>query len=175
MRTLASKEKIDKFMHELGKRARKECSVYFTGGTTAVLTGWRDATIDIDLRFEPELDEIFRALPEIKEKLDLNIELVAPSDFIPELPGWRDRCGYIRRESKVSFFHYDLYSQALAKIERGHEQDFRDVESMLRTGSVDRKRLLDLFWQIEPYLYKYPAIDRKNFAEAVRQAVHRPG
>src|SRR5205823_6055086 len=155
----------------LGNRIRQRVSVYFTGGTTAVLMGWRETTIDVDLKFDPELDELFRALPEIKERLQINIELAAPSDFIPPLPGWHDRCQYIGREGTVSFFHYDPYSQALAKIERGHEQDRRDVETMLQRGIVDRKKLLDLFGEIEPQLYKYPAIDPPSFLEAVNRAV----
>jgi len=171
MRDLASKEKIVEFMRFLGNRIRQRVSVYFTGGTTAVLMGWRETTIDVDLKFDPELDELFRALPEIKERLQINIELAAPSDFIPPLPGWQDRCQYIGREGTVSFFHYDPYSQALAKIERGHEQDRRDVETMLQRGIVDRKKLLDLFGEIEPQLYKYPAIDPPSFLEAVNRAV----
>ena len=136
-----------------------------------MLMGWRETTIDVDLKFDPELDELFRALPEIKERLQINIELAAPSDFIPPLPGWQDRCQYIGREGTVSFFHYDPYSQALAKIERRHEQDLCDVETMLERGIVDRKKLLDLFGEIEPQLYKYPAIDPPSFLEAVNRAV----
>lgn len=159
------------FMRELGRRARSECRVYFTGGATAVLEGWRDATIDIDLRFEPELDEVFRALPEIKEKLDLNLELAAPSDFIPPVPGWRERSMYIGREGKVSFFNYDPYSQALSKIERRHEKDRQDVDAMIRNNLVEPGKLLELFHEITPNLYKYPAIDIKSFEHAVRQIV----
>ena len=171
MRELASKQKIVEFMRLFGRAAHTECRVYFTGGTTAVLMGWRDTTVDVDLRFDPELDEMFRAIPEIKEQLQMNIELAAPSDFIPPLPGWQDRCQYIGREGKVSFFHYDVYSQALAKIERGHEKDLLDVESMLQGGLIDRERLLSLFKEIESDLYKYPALDPRNFASAVARVV----
>lgn len=167
MRELASKEKIVEFMRLFGRRTRTQVRVYFTGGSTAVLYGWRDTTLDIDLRFEPEPDELYRAIPEIKESLQLNVELAAPSDFIPELPGWQDRCQYIGREGSVSFFHYDPYSQALSKIERGHDQDLRDVESMLQDGLIERQKLYALFLQIEPLLYKYPAIDPNSFAHAV--------
>jgi hypothetical protein len=171
MREPTDKKKIDEFMRELGRRARAECRVYLTGGATAVLLGWRDSTIDIDLRFEPELDEIFRALPEIKESLDLNIELAAPPDFIPPLPNWRDRCAFVRREGKVSFFNYDPYAQALAKIERGHEQDMSDVRMMFETGLITREKVIEMFEQIRPLLYKYPAIDPEKFASSVLQAI----
>lgn len=156
-------------MRLFGARAGQEVRVYFTGGTTAVMFGWRDSTIDVDIKFAPEVDELFRAIPEIKEKLNINIELASPSDFIPELPGWEARCQYIGREGKVSFFHYDLYGQTLSKIERGHKQDVSDVEAMLAKGLVERKKLKSLFHEIEPLLYKYPAIDPKTFAEDVHR------
>jgi hypothetical protein len=89
-------------MRVLGRRAKTESRVYFTGGTTAVVIGGRDTTLDIDLRFDPELDELYRAIPEIKERLQINIELAAPSDFIPPVAGWKDRCQFIGREGKVS-------------------------------------------------------------------------
>lgn len=171
MRELASKEKIIEFMRLFGRRTRTEVRVYFTGGSTAVLHGWREMTMDIDLRFEPDPDELYRAIPEIKELLDMNIELAAPSDFIPELPGWQDRCEYIGREGTVSFFHYDPYSQALSKIERGHDQDVHDVASMLGDGMLDRQKLLALFQEIKPHLYKYPAIDPESFSKAVSTLV----
>jgi tetrahydromethanopterin S-methyltransferase subunit F len=152
-------------------RIRSEVRIYLTGGSTAVLKGWRDTTVDIDLSFEPEVDEIFRAIPDLKEKLQMNIELAAPSDFIPELPGWRERSQFIAREGKVNFYHYDAYSQALSKIERNHEKDVEDVAAMFRTGLIEREKLLELFETIRPELYKYPALDPESFARAVREAV----
>lgn len=169
MRELTSKEKVEAFMKALGRVSQTGSRVYFTGGVTAVLFGWREATVDVDLRFEPELDENFRALPGIKESLRVNIELAAPSDFIPELPGWETRSNYIGREGSVSFYHYDIYSQALSKIERGHAQDRKDVDSMLREGLIEKHRLAELFKEIEPQLYRYPAIDPSKFASAVKE------
>ncbi len=159
------------FIRAFGTPVRLETRVYLTGGATAVLNGWRENTVDIDLSFEPERDELFRAIPEIKEKLKINVELAAPSDFIPALPGWVDRSKFICREGKVDFFHYDIYSQALSKIERGHEKDVRDVQSMLGDGLIEPNKLLELFKAIEPFLYKYPAIDPKSFSRAVREII----
>lgn len=156
-------------MKALGGVSQTASRVYFTGGVSAVLFGWREATVDVDMRFEPELDEIFRALPNIKESLRVNIEIAAPSDFIPVLPGWETRSKYIGREGNVSFYHYDLYSQALSKIERGHTQDLKDVDSMLREGLIEKQRITELFEEIEPQLYRYPAIDPAKFTSAVRK------
>ena len=171
MRDLADKTKILEFMRAFGGLAKRETEVFLTGGSTAVLEGWRDSTVDVDLKFEPELDELFRGIPEIKERLQINVELAAPSDFIPELPGWRDRCTYIGREGKATFFSYDPYSQALAKIERGHEKDRLDVAAMFAREMIEPERLLSLFEAIEPLLYKYPAIDHAFFAASVRQTI----
>lgn len=159
-------------MRLFGRAARGErCRVYFTGGATAVLSGWRESTVDIDIKFQPELDELFRAIPAIKESLHVNVELAAPSDFIPELPGWQERSQHIGTEGKVDFFNYDPYSQALAKIERGHEQDQKDVVSMLKGSLVDPEKLRSLFLQIKPFLYKYPAIDPQKFEKAVDETI----
>jgi hypothetical protein len=37
---------------DLGRVAREPVRIYLTGGSTAVIEGWRDATVDVDLRFD---------------------------------------------------------------------------------------------------------------------------
>jgi len=170
MRERADEERVRAFLHELGRGARAPGRVYLTGGATAVLEGWRSSTVDVDLRFEPDDDALLRTLPALKERLDLNVELVSPPDFIPELPGWRDRSPFVVRVGPLDIHHFDLYSQALAKIERGFEQDLEDVRSMVAGGLVDPATALDLFSRIEGELYRYPAIDPAAFAEKVRGA-----
>ena len=81
-----------------------------------------DSTIDIDLTMEPESDDLLRTVPRLKESLSLNVELASPDHFIPALAGWRERSPFIAREGNVTFRHYDLYAQALSKIERGHDR-----------------------------------------------------
>ena len=167
MRQLADKERIERFMQALGAQARADVRLFFTGGSTAVLLGWRASTIDIDIPFFPELDELFRALPKLKEELEVNVELASPAEFIPELPSWQDRSIFITRIGKMSFYHYDPYSQALAKIERSHSQDRSHVDSLIESGLVNRGKLLEYFEAIEPELYRYPAIDPKSFRRSV--------
>src|SRR5437868_2354325 len=101
MRGETTKQRLHEFMKALGQALREPGRVYLTGGTTALLFGWRSATVDIDLRFEPERDEMFRAISSLKDKLDLNIETASPPDFIPEAPGWRERSIFITREGKI--------------------------------------------------------------------------
>jgi hypothetical protein len=174
MRAMTDRERLTRFMTMFAARVTSETRVYFTGGATAVLQGWRTSTIDVDFRFDPESDELFRTIPALKEELSINVELAAPSDFIPPLPGWKERSVFINRERQVSFYHYDFYSQALAKIERGHAQDRTDVKAMIETGLVDAAKLLELFASIESHLYRYPAIDPKSFRKAVEEAIKRP-
>ncbi len=145
--------------------------IYLTGGSTAVIEGWRETTVDVDLRFEPEADELLRAIPALKELLGVNVELASPPDFIPELPGWRERSTHVIREGRVDVYHFDLYSQALSKIERGFEQDLADVREMIERGYVEPSRLRELFDDIDPELYRYPAIDVGVFRKKLEAAL----
>jgi hypothetical protein len=171
MRRLAEVARIRRLMQALGAAATGEARVYLTGGATAVLLGWRETTIDVDLALVPDRDELLRELPRLKEELELNIELAAPSQFVPELPGWEERSPFIAREGRVSFHHYDLYAQALAKIERGHTQDRADVQAMLRAGLVQPLKLRELFDAIRPELFRYPAIDPATLERALEEAL----
>jgi hypothetical protein len=155
----------------LGRIARVPTQLYLTGGASAVLEGWRHSTIDVDLRLEPETDELLRALRALKERLALNIKLASPPDFIPELPAWRERSPLVLSSGKVELRHFDFYSQALSKIERGFSHDLADVRSMIRQGGVDPDKLQALYRVIEPELYRYPAIDPAAFAAKVEEAV----
>ena len=109
----------------------------------------------------------------LKEDLELNVELASPPDFIPIVPGWETRSQFIERDGYVTFYHYDIYSQALSKLERAHAQDLDDVRAMINLGLVEREKLSDLFAQIEPQLHKYPAINPGTFARSVKKAVAR--
>ena len=171
MREKVSAEAIERFMKALGRAGRTNARIYFVGGVSAVLLGWRESTIDIDLKLVPEASEILKALPDLKERLQVNVELASPDDFIPAVPGWEERSGFITREGSIDFFHYDFYAQALAKIERGHNTDLLDVRQMIDRGLVEPSRLLEYFSRIEDRLYKYPAIDAESFRRAVEKFV----
>jgi hypothetical protein len=171
VRQPVDRERIEAFARALGREARRDTKLYLTGGATAVLHGWRAATLDIDVRFEPEADELLLALARLKDELDLNVELASPPDFIPELPGWRERSPFVLREGRIDVHNFDFYSQALSKIERGFEQDLQDVAAMLRDELVERERVRDLFAEIEPALFRYPAIDPRSFRAKVERAL----
>ena len=156
MRDLADADRIRRFMRAIARAADSPGRVYFTGGATAVLHGWRASTIDIDVRLEPEQDSVLRAIAKLKDELSVNVELAAPIDFIPVPEGWGERSVFVAQEGPLTFLHFDLYAQALAKIERGHAQDLDDVRTMLDRGLVDRAGLRDYFERVKPLLYSTP-------------------
>ena len=173
MREPLTAESLEAFIRALGNRAKTPARIYLVGGASAVLMGWRTSTIDVDLKIIPENDEILRSLPQLKEELKINIELASPDDFIPPLPGWQERSQFIQQKDKLSFYHYDFYAQALAKIERSHEVDLADVDRMFTSGLIIPEQLLELFSAIEPDLYRYPQVDPKSFRRAVEQTVKK--
>lgn len=159
-------------MRSLGAAVRADALVYLTGGATAVLLGWRETTIDVDIAaVVPENDELLRALPRLKDELQVNVELASPADFIPVPSGWEDRSLFIGREGRLSFHHFDLYAQALAKLERAHARDLEDVEAMLERGLVEPDRALGLYEEIEPLLYRFPAVDAASFRRRVERTL----
>ncbi|MBI4419900.1 MAG: hypothetical protein HY560_03675, partial [Gemmatimonadetes bacterium] len=123
MREVADAGRIRRFMEALDAAARAPARVYFTGGATAVLLGWRQSTIDVDLKLVPEQDALLQAIPSLKESLHINVELASPADFMPVPAGWEERSSHITQLARLSFYHFDFYAQALAKVERGHAQD----------------------------------------------------
>ena len=167
MREIADAARIRRFMQALGAETDEAARVYFTGGATAVLVGWRASTIDVDIKIVPEADRLLRAIPRLKESLQVNVELASPADFIPVRPGWEDRSPFIAQEGRVAFYHFDLTAQALAKVERSHQQDVEDVREMVARGLVDAVRVWQYFVAIEPELYRYPAVDPRSFRQAL--------
>jgi hypothetical protein len=167
MRWPVDEELIQTFCRGFGAEAKSDSRVYFTGGVTAVLFGWRPSTIDLDIKILPEQDALLRAIPNLKESLSVNIELASPADFLPELPGWQDRSEFIAREGRISFFHYDFYSQALSKAARGHVKDLDDVQEMIKRNLVVPEKARELFEAIVPELFRYPALDPKTLRRQV--------
>ena len=154
-------------MTALARHATDAVDVFLVGGTSAVLIGWRSTTIDIDLVMRPESDAMLRAIPLLKERLHLNVELASPDLFIPVPDGWQERSPIVTRIGRVTFRHFDFVAQALAKIERGHTRDVADVHAMLAHGLIGAADVRAQFAQMEPQLYRFPAIDPPSFRRAV--------
>ncbi len=67
MRSPMDPDKVRALMRAIGQRAKGPGRVYLVGGTSAVLEGWRQATVDANLKLEPEPAGIFDALRHIKD------------------------------------------------------------------------------------------------------------
>lgn len=174
MREPADAEAIRRLAEELGRVAPEGTRLYLTGGATAVHEGWRDSTVDIDLLLEPDADAALRRLAELKEELNVNVELASPLDFLPELPGWRQRSRSRYRVGTVTVLDFDPYSQALSKLERGFDLDLADVDAMLADGLVEPRRLLELFEQIAEDLHRFPAVDAAGLRVRLEHLRDRP-
>jgi len=171
MRSTVDSLNLRTFMRELARLSRAEGRAYLTGGASAVLLGWRDMTMDVDIKIIPDSGPVLTAIRDLKESLNINVEFASPDDFIPELPGWRDRSRFIVREHALDFYHYDFYAQCLSKIERGHRKDLADVKDMMADGLVEPVKLIELFERIEPELLRYPAINAADFRRAVETTI----
>jgi hypothetical protein len=167
LRQIATRERIEAFLSALARETTSDAEVFLVGGTSAVLIGWRESTIDIDLVMRPESDAMLRAIPSLKDRLDVNVELASPEHFIPVPIGWEQRSPIIKQVGKITYRHYDFVAQALSKIERGHGRDLDDVRQMLAHGLITGPQVREMFARIEGELYKYPAIDPTSFRRAV--------
>ena len=57
------------------------------------------------------------------------------------------------------------------RFERGHEKDLNDVKHFFQAGLIEPRRVLQLFAEIEPQLYRYPNLDPNTFRNAVERCV----
>ena len=175
MRKLVDRGRLLEFMKALGRAADEPSRVYLLGGACALWHGWRSTTLDVDLNIVPDCDAIYRAIPMLKKSLSMNVELVVPNAFLPELAGWQNRSIYIESIGKAEFYHLDFYTQALSKLERSHERDLTDVASMLADGLVEPSKLRLYLDELLPKLYRYPAVDPASFQAAVEAFLEEAG
>ena len=74
----AGADQVRKLMRRLGSAVRSPGRIYLVGGSSAVLVGWRETTVDVDLKLDPEPAGAFEAIARAKETLNINVELAAP-------------------------------------------------------------------------------------------------
>ena len=142
-----------------------------------MLRGVRPSTVDIDLTWQADpkhREEFVAALRELTEELQTNVEEVSPAEFIPLPEGADGRAVFVGRYGELEVYHFDPYSVALSKIERGTEKDFDDVAALVKDGMVDRARLKSAFDEVmkrygRESLRQDPARFRRNFAELLRR------
>lgn len=174
MRDLATAPRVRSLLRALGRAVRQPTTVYLTGGATAVLLGWRESTIDVDVKFVPDRDELFRAIRVLKDELSINVELASPDLFVPVTDDWAEASRWEATEGPLTVRHFDLRAQALAKVERGHERDLGDVAAMIERGLVRSDELWRYFEAVEPKLHRFPAIDPPSLRRALERIVGPP-
>lgn len=173
MRVNVDIQKLERLMEILGKEAQGSGCIYFTGGASALLIGWRNSTVDVDLRLDPEPPGIFQAIAKLKQELNINIELASPQDFLPPLPGWRDRSVFIGKRGQISFYHYDFTAQALSKLSRGFDRDLKDVEAMYKQQLFSLNDLWNCFEVIIPELIRFPSLNSDMLQSRVENFIQR--
>jgi len=165
MRRPLDLDRLRQVLAAFGRACRGPGTLYLTGGATALLEGWRESTVDVDLKLDPEPDGAFAAIARIKEELGVNVELASPADFLPELADWRARSRFVDRFGLVEVRHYDFRAQALAKLSRGFERDLADVRAMLERGLVGSGALRDALAEIAPRLERFPRVEERLLVE----------
>ncbi len=173
MRPNVDFQKIERLMQVLGREAQGSGCIYFTGGVSALLIGWRSSTVDVDIRLDPEPSGIFQAIAKLKQELNINIELASPQDFLPPLPGWRERSVFIGKQGQVSFYHYDFTAQALAKLSRGFDRDLKDVQAMYDQKLFSLSNLRGCFEAIAPELIRFPSLNPDILRSRVENFIDR--
>jgi len=169
MRSPVTPAKVRRLLRELGRRARGPGRIYLIGGASALLEGWRETTVDVDIQLDPEPPGIFEAIGQLKNELDVNVELVSPDQFLPLLTDWKRRSTFFGQHGPVEFYHYDFRAQALSKLARGYERDLADVRAMLARDLVSKAELTAAFDAIESELIRYPALDSEAFERRVTE------
>jgi len=167
MRQELTRERLLELVKELARAAprRRTYRLFLVDGGTAVYLGWRAS---IDVVFFSEHDALFRNIQEIKERLNVNVELARPEDFVPPLAGSEERHVFIDRVGSIALYHYDPYAQLLSKVVRGFQRDMDDAREFIGSGMVDAKRFRSLVRDIPDSAYaKYPRLSRRGVENAV--------
>lgn len=154
-RPIVDRERIERFLSELGRAFRHPARVYIVGGATLVYERLRRATLDIDITVEVDdmhHGELMRQVARLKDSIPVNVEQVSPADYIPLPSGWRERCPYVGRFGHIDVFHFDLVSTSLSKLDRGHDADLEAVRTLLAVGRLTAEDLTAGWQDIAPRL-----------------------
>ncbi|MBI3359638.1 MAG: hypothetical protein HY023_00830 [Chloroflexi bacterium] len=155
---ISDAQEILDFLRRLGQCYRHAGVVYLVGGSSLILVAAKESTFDIDLKIEvaPEHhDEFIRCVRRLSAEMELSIEQASPDEFLPLPAGYEDRRRYVGRYAALDVFHFDFYSVALGKLQRGNEKDYNDVVSMIRAGVIELGNLEQYFREVLPKLEAY--------------------
>ena len=153
LRQRVDRTRITVFLQRLGERFRHPARVYLVGGATMVFAALRPQTLDIAVVLEVSADahsDLIRAIRKLKDELSVNVEEASPGDFIPLPAGYASRHEYVGRFGQIDVWHFDLYSTALSKVERGRVQDIEDMLALFSAGRLAWNTLDACFQDVLP-------------------------
>jgi hypothetical protein len=150
----ATRDRIEHFLRELGKRYRGGGRLYLVGGTQMVFAGFRGQTevIDYTVQLEGDHQEFTAAVRLLIRELNMSVEPAGLGDFIPLPGGLEERSRFVSRYGRLDVYTFDPVSTALSKIERGSSRDVDDVLALLDRGIVSVPQLQKAFEAILPRL-----------------------
>lgn len=150
----ATRQRIDHFLRELGRKFHGAGRLYLVGGTQMVYAGFRSQTEDIDYAVQLQGDHhgFTTAVRSLIRELNISVESAGPGDFIPLPRGWEERSRFIGRYGQLDVFSFDPVSTALSKIARGSSRDIDDVLMLTRHSVVRLPELRVAFDEIVPRL-----------------------
>ncbi len=151
---------MELFLRRLGECYRRPGQVYLVGGSSLILVGGKESTLDIDLQFtvDPaDHGDFIRCLRQVSRELNLAVEQASPEQFIPLPAGYQERSQFIGRYAALDVCHFDFYSLALSKLYRGNQKDYTDVLAMVRRQIISFARLEGYYQEILPRLETFSA------------------
>lgn len=171
MRKKIDAEQLKKFLQRLGQIYRRPGTIYLVGGSSLLLVGAKENTFDIDLKIDVDLQyhtEFLNCVRRLINEMDVNVEPASPDEFLPLPAGYQDRRRFIARYGSLDVYHFDFYSVALGKLQRGNEKDYADVINMVRVKLIGLETLEQFFAEILPQLEGFslrsdPAAFKRKF------------
>ena len=170
-----TREVLENFLQELGKRSKTPTALYLIGGSALILLGATRETIDIDYLTKTHDRDLERVIKDLSNQLQLDVEYVPLEEFIPLPSKAEERHRLIGWYGKLSLYIFDPYSIALSKLDRGFEADLEDVIFLIQRGLVSLPQLGQVVEATLPHARKFDMNTRELQAhlQVVRDAIER--
>lgn len=182
MRPSVDKSTIEQFLRTFGQNYRKAGRLYLAGGAALVHAGIRSGvTLDIDVQVVS--GDMLQVIDQMKQKLNINIKIASPKDFMPVPNQWEAMSQYVGRYGQTEVFYFDFYSIALSKIDRANTRDLQDVQLLVQRGIITLHELDIAFQDVLAQAQtsqgraRYPRFDPNVFAaryQAIRRQLQQP-
>lgn len=163
---LVDKARLDRFLSDLADAWKKQGVVYLVGGSAMVAEGHKHSSRDIDLGFdvtdEQAFYEVARAVADRgRYLLDLAPDPTRRSMI--ETPDWRKRSLPYGRFGSIEVRYWNAEDIVLNKVSRGTQEDWDDIESILRRTPTARSSLEGRFQEM--YTASRPSDEKRMFRE----------